>query len=164
MKTRTFETRPFSICQPLTVAAGLALACQAMGQPINDNFANASKLSGTNRTVSGSLAGCTSEPGESFIPFVSTGQTAWWKWTAPNRGLVTVSVGAVNFDPLLTVYTGNTVDALLLVASNNYLACYSDQDCGCHWRVRPTFSFHVTKGETYAISVDSDRKSTRLNS
>jgi hypothetical protein len=42
-----------------------------------------------------------------------------------------------------------------LIASNNYLACYDDGQCGCHWRERNQITFHVASGQAYQICVDS---------
>jgi hypothetical protein len=55
----------------------------------------------------------------------------------------------------LTIYTGNDLTNLSLVASNNYLICYEDGACGCHWRERQQITLHVARGEAYQICVDS---------
>lgn len=140
------------LCFALMVG-GMALVTSA--QPINDSFSNRSAIPGNNVTVLGSLAGATSEANEPVIPGVSSGQTAWWTWTAPSNGIVTLSVNATNFSSLLTVYTGNNLASLSLVASNNYLACYEHSECGCHWRERTQTTFHVARGQAYRICVDS---------
>ena len=44
---------------------------------------------------------------------------------------------------------------LSLIASNNYLACYEDGQCGCHWRERNQITFHVAGGQVCQICVDS---------
>ena len=124
-------------------------------QPANDNFANRIFI-GTNASlVSGTLSNATSESGEPLLDGVSSGQTAWWSWVAPSNGILTISATASNFNPLLTVFTGDQLTDLSLIASNNYLMCYSDGDCGCHWRMRDGVTFHVFRGESYQISVDS---------
>ncbi len=128
------------------------LAYEAHAQPANDNFANRETIIGTN--ILGTLAGSTSEAGEPMLPGISTGQTAWWTWTAPSNGIVTLNVSATNFNPLLTVYAGSNVEHLSLVASNNFLACYSG-GCGCNWRMRNSTSFHVARGQAYQIAIDS---------
>src|SRR5882762_514644 len=115
-------------------------------QPANDNFANRISIQGSSTNLSGSLANATSEAGEHFIADVSSGQTAWWTWTAPANGIVTLSTSGVGFNPLLAVYSGNDLDQLSLVASNNFVACYETESCGCHWRIRGQTTFHVQKG------------------
>ena len=129
------------------------LALSADAQPINDRFSNRQTITETN--ISGSLAGATSEPDEPLLEGISSGQTAWWTWVAPSNGVVTLDVSATSFSPLLTVYTGHFLNALSLVASNNYLACYTDVNCGCHWRARQQITFHVARGQAYQIAADS---------
>lgn len=137
----------------LAVLAGLAFT--TMAQPANDNFANRIVLTGDNLTVSGSLSNATSEAGEPLLPGISSGQTAWWTWTAPSNGIVSLSVSGTGFAPLLTVYTGSDLADLSLVASNLYQMCYSDGVCGCHWREYNELTLHVARGQAYQISVDS---------
>ena len=127
--------------------------------------------------VYGNVSNATFEADEPYITGVSSGQTVWGTWTPPFtvvgppippsgaftqkvrliqlKGTVTMSVWADSFSPLLTVYTGDDLPSLALVASNNYEACYSDGDCGCHWRERSQITFHVAAGQAYQICVDS---------
>ena len=133
----------------------LVLPLATRAQPLNDNFRNRVVITGGNATVSGSLSNATFETGEPFIPGISSGQTAWWTWTAPSNGIVTVSATGTNFFPLLTIYTGNDLSSLSLLASNNYLACYESTNCGCHWRERNQITFHVAHEQVYQIAVDS---------
>ncbi len=140
-------------CIALSVFAGLART--TMAQPANDNFANRIILTGDNLTVSGSLSNATSEANEPLLPGISSGQTAWWTWIAPSNGIVSLSITGTGFEPLLTVYAGSDLTDLSLVASNIYQVCYSDGDCGCHWRERGGTTFHVARGQAYQISVDS---------
>ncbi len=128
-----------------------------LAQPANDNFASRTAIvwPGTNVTISGTLSNATFEPGEPFLAGISSGQTAWWTWTAPSNGIVTLSVAGTGFSPLLTVYTGNALAGLSLVASNNYVACYESTNCGCHWRVRNQTTLHVARGQAYQVAVDS---------
>jgi hypothetical protein len=143
---------PGVIC--LALAAGL-LASSAAAQPVNDNFTNRTAIRGTNASVAGSLAGATAESGEPLLAGISSGQTAWWSWTAPTNGIVALAASSASFNPLVTVYVGGSLPALALVASNNYLICYSDGACGCHWRMRDQITFHVAAGQQYQIQVDS---------
>jgi hypothetical protein len=130
----------------------------AMAQPANDDFANREEIviaPGTNATITGTLSNATSEAGEPMLEGISSGQTAWWTWTAPSNGIATLSVLGTNFVPLLTVYTGDALTNLSSVGSNNYVACYSNTNCGCHWRERLGFSFHAAGGRKYEIAIDS---------
>ena len=93
--------------------------------PANDEFENATPLSGLSAS-SGPIAnlGATSEPGEPNHAGNAAGQSLWWRWTAPANGSVQVdscdSGASFNeFDTVLAVYTGDAVDALSAVASND---------------------------------------------
>jgi hypothetical protein len=144
-----------TLCLALVVTDVLV---SAHAQPTNDNFANRGQLSGTNVAVTGSLAGASFEPGEPFIPEVSSGQTAWWIWTAPANGIVTLTVGPTDpSPPLLAVYVGGNLTSLSLIASNNYVSCYDwcGGDSTCHWRVGGQTTFHVARGQACQIAVDS---------
>ena len=162
---------------------GLILAgtLATIAQPANDNFANrvtipwvtnvvvftiigwenggpvANSVTSVNSgfAASGCLSNATSELGEPFITGVSGGQTAWWTWTAPSNGIVTLSASGTEFSPLLSVYTGNDLPGLSLVVSNTYLACYEHVQCGCYWRVRNQITFHAARGQAYQIAADS---------
>jgi hypothetical protein len=147
--------RAVALCLALTAVGAVSTA---NAQPSNDAFANRRLLLGTNAAVTGSLAGATFDSGEPFIPEVSSGQTAWWTWTAPANGIVTLSVGPTDpSPPLLAVYAGGDLAGLSLIASNNYVSCYDW--CGgtstCHWRVGAQTTFHVARGQACQIALDS---------
>ena len=165
----------------------VAVAAPALGyfpqQPLNDTFAGrtvfASPFPGplaTDFAVWGNLSNATVEAGEPFIDGVSSGQTVWGTWTPPNNGVVSVTIEAETFSPLLSVYAGSapitgqnqlgvfpgnltiatsTFTNLSLIASNNYLICYEHAPCGCHWRERNQITFHVERGQQYQFCVDS---------
>jgi len=68
--------------------------------PTNDNFADRLPISGSNVTVTASIAGATHEPGEPNPDGISPGASVWWEWTAPADGSYLVSVtvpGAAGF-------------------------------------------------------------------
>ncbi|HUD47773.1 MAG TPA: hypothetical protein VMR33_13145 [Candidatus Baltobacteraceae bacterium] len=133
----------------------------AMAQPTNDNFADRTPINFNTGSISGTISDATSQVGEPRIPGISSGQTAWWTWTAKSNGILTITSAAANFIPFVSVYVGNALSDLSLVASNNYLPCYvfpyngEISQCGCHWRMRDWETFHVFRGMEYQICVDS---------
>jgi hypothetical protein len=114
----------------------------------NDNFNQAIDL-GSAEIVGdiGDNIGATKEAGEPNhgSPPNNGGKSAWWQWTAPRSGTVTMDVcpGQTNFDTLLGVYTGNAVNNLSTVAA-------SDDACGLQSLVQ----FPANAGTTYRIAVD----------
>jgi hypothetical protein len=178
-------TKPFlKICLALMLVLSGVMAQAQIGVfpqlPLNDTFANRCVISPSwpqaTNWIYGSLSNATIEANEPYLDGISSGQTVWGSWTAPSNGIVTLSVDAETFRPLLTVYAGSAAaptsnplgafpgsiatvasdfSDLSLVASNNYLICYQDPPCGYHWRERNQISFHVARGTNYQICVDS---------
>lgn len=111
---------------------------------INDNFTNRRLLSGTSGTTSGHNRGTTSEAGEPLLAGAHSGHSAWWRWQAPADGKLTIDLTGSNFDTMLTVYRGNSLDTLEFVAWNN--------DFGTARASKVTFETEA--GVEYQISVD----------
>jgi hypothetical protein len=115
--------------------------------PANDNFANATKISGTSVTLTGTNVGATKETGEPNHAGNSGGHSVWWTWTAPARGTVSIDTTGSNFDTLLAVYTGTKVSALTAVTNGS-------NDNNPAGGVTSIVTFNVTKNTVYHIAVD----------
>lgn len=118
----------------------------------NDNFANSVRLIGTLASDTGTNVGFTGEPGEPNHAGVNLGgdvNSAWWTWTAPASGQVTLNTFGSNYDTSLGVYTGSAVNGLTTIAGN-------DDFSGLQSRV----SFTAVAGQTYQIAVDGFRNRT----
>jgi uncharacterized repeat protein (TIGR01451 family) len=92
--------------------------------PTNNNFASAIALSNANNTdntssISSSSILATKETGEPDHAGNIGGQSVWWKWTAPASGQLNIDTQGSNYDTLLAVYTGNGVNALNNLTSND---------------------------------------------
>jgi hypothetical protein len=117
--------------------------------PANDRFINRIVLTGTNITTTGSNVGASKESGEPNHAGNVGGKSIWWSWTAPTNGEVIITTdGSTNIngavDTLLGVYTGGSVSALSLVATND------DHGVFVTSKVR----FQTIKGTNYQIAVD----------
>jgi len=109
---------------------------------VNDNFANRSFLSGLPVSTTGSNIGNTGEVNE---PAQSGPiNSAWWYWRAPSTGTVTFDTQGSNFDTYLSLFTGNDLPNLSLVAA--------DDDSG--EGLTSLLTRNVTAGEIYQIAVD----------
>src|SRR5262249_54229520 len=116
----------------LSSLAGLGvLAAQA--QPANNNFASRIAISGTTITVSGSNVGANKETGEPSHAGNLGGASVWWTWTAPGSSQVVIDTIGSSFNTTLAAYTGNAVNALTEIASNNNIS-------GQNTRSRVTFN------------------------
>jgi hypothetical protein len=116
----------------------------ASSAPANDMFASAQVISGTSGTTTGSNAGATKETGEPNHAGNAGGHSVWYAWTAPAAGTVTIDTIGSAFDTILGVYTGTSVSALTVVASND--------DAG--GALQSSVTFTAAAGVTYRIAVD----------
>lgn len=112
--------------------------------PGNDDFSNAFTINGNCTTVTGTNLAATKEPGEPNHAGNVGGASVWWKWIAPTSGSATVTTDGSDFDTLLGVYTGSSVNNLTPVASND------DDGTGS----QSTATFNAVAGTTYYIAVD----------
>lgn len=119
----------------------------AQGPPANNAFAAAVTLSGTSGQASGWNYNATRESGEPNHAGIVGGKTAWWQWTAPSSGTVTLDTHGSGFNTLLAVYTGTDVNALTSIAGND--------DDGAAGNASG-LSFHADAGVTYRIAVDGN--------
>lgn len=97
---------------PFTVTAGPA--------PANDNFANAQVISGVSGVLNGDTTNATKEPGEPNHANNPGGASVWFTWTAPQSGLFIFNPSnsaSSQFGIIQTIYTGNDVASLTVVAS-----------------------------------------------
>ena len=113
--------------------------------PGGDNFTAKSTISGASGQTTGSNVGATKESGEPDHHGNAGGASVWWSWTAPATGQVTFDTEGSDFDTLLAVYTGGSVGALTLVASND------DIDTGNR---QSEVTFTAQQGVVYHIVVD----------
>jgi hypothetical protein len=111
--------------------------------PPNDQFANCQILAGSGGSVNGGNVGATKETGEPNHASNPGGRSIWYCWTAPSSGPVTFDTLGSVFDTILGVYTGDAMDALTVVGSN-------DDFSGLTSRVE----FFAAGGTTYRIALD----------
>lgn len=124
----------------------LALTSQS-SSPANDNFASAFDLalpSGqTSITAVGNNIDATTEASEPNHAGNAGGKSAWWKWTAPSSGTFSFLTKGSGFNTTLAVYTGSSVGALTIIATNSV-------STGCGWS---QVSFSATASTTYRIAI-----------
>ncbi len=119
--------------------------------PANDNFTNAQVLSGCTGSTTGANVGATREGGEpSHDPpdatSLSPSHTVWYQWQAPSSGSTTITTLGSDFDTILAVYTGTTVNSLTRIGFND------DVQNGV---IRTSsLTFNATSGTVYRIVVD----------
>lgn len=146
IKSRTVSTLLCVLCAAIYLCASASDA-QAMLAG-SDSFA-AAPFFPANLFDSGSNTTATKEAGEPNHAGNVGGKSVWYKYTTSDAGGYYLSLrsATTNFDTLLAVYTGSSVNALTLVASND--------DYGS----TPSFStstlfFKSTPGTTYYFAID----------
>ncbi|MEO8428465.1 MAG: lysyl oxidase family protein, partial [Verrucomicrobiota bacterium] len=126
------------------VVGNVTLNWTQASPPANDNFVSAQILSGLSGSLTGDNLLATKEPGEPNHAAPGT-HSIWFKWTPNTAVSSTIDTIGSNFDTLLAVYTGTSVSALTIVASND------DIGGGV---VVSRVTFNSTLGTTYRIAVD----------
>ena len=135
----------------LAIAAASLTAPESPLAPANDSFDEALELTGRSDTASGTNKDATKEPGEPNHAAEIGGASVWFQWTAPADGETTIETCGSDFDTLLAAYTGDAVNALTEIESN-------DDVCG----FQSSISFAAEQGETYRIAVDGRNGVTGL--
>jgi hypothetical protein len=120
----------------------------ALGAPANDNFANATPISGTAVNLAAQTnVDATLETGEpNHDPSNFAGASVWYSWTPAATQTARVDTCTSNFETVLAVYKGSAVNALTFVARN-----HSSGACGGNSRSKT--SFKAIAGTPYKIAV-----------
>ncbi len=118
--------------------------------PANDDFANATVLSGASGTSSGLNANATKESGEPNHADNPGGHSVWYSWTAPASGPCNFNTFGSSFDTELAIYTGTAVSSLTLVAANEDSGSVNTS----------SVSFDAIAGTIYRVAVDGYNGST----
>nr|MBP9903849.1 hypothetical protein [Verrucomicrobiota bacterium] len=134
----------------VAVAAGKVSATNTVAfairqSPPNDAFANAILIAPGGGTAAGTNVNATSQSSEPNACDIGGGKTVWWRWTAPQNQITTISTLGSDFDTVLAVYTGNSVNAL------NPVTCNDDVPGGIY---ASEVIFEAVAGTTYHIAVD----------
>jgi hypothetical protein len=113
--------------------------------PPNDNFANAIVIPAGGGSFVGTNVNATFQNSEPDACGIGGGKTIWWRWTAPQNQIVTISTLGSDFDTVLSVYTGGSVGALTSVNCNDDVpgSVFASE-----------VIFQAVAGTTYRIAVD----------
>jgi hypothetical protein len=88
--------------------------------PSNDNFADAQVIGGIQVHVAGTNAEATTETGEPNLPFATTGNSVWYKYTPVKSRYYSIrTTRDTNFDTYLGLYNGTEMGNLFLSGANN---------------------------------------------
>jgi len=127
----------------LTTTAGVEVAVTNVVAAA-DNFANALPLTGPGGATAWSNLNATREPGEPLHAGKPGHHSVWYKWTAPQKGILTLGLRGSGFDTLIGVHRGANVATLYTEAGDE------DRDGYYTSGVR----FNAIKNRTYHFAVD----------
>lgn len=117
--------------------------------PAHDNFANAIDLGIAPTTrVTSTNENATKEPGEPNHGFNQGGSSVWYKWTPMSSRAVQITTTQSNFNTLLHVYTGTSVDNLVAIVGSNDISSNN---------TRSLVTLRPVPGTTYYIAIDGVR-------
>jgi len=114
----TIEARADDAAGNSSPVATIQINYQPSG-PVNDFFALPVQLTGSSGVSVITNTTATKEFGEPNHAGVEGGASLWWTFAPPDDGVLTLSTTNSDFDTLLAVYTGNRVNALTEIASND---------------------------------------------
>ncbi len=115
--------------------------------PANDMFANATVVSASSGSRTGSTVDATREAREPkpINAWGNRGKSIWYSWTAPITGSLLLDTRGSNYDTLLAISTGSAISALTNVGAND------DAPGG---GLQSAVTVNVTAGITYRIVID----------
>jgi hypothetical protein len=116
-------------------------------RPVNDDFINATVISGATGRVTGSNVNAVREANDPPSSRDPLGNVAvWWRWTAPESGSFVFDTSGSSFDTVLSIFTGSRLGA------NDFAVLATNDDAsGLGTRSRVTIT--ARSGTTYHIAV-----------
>ena len=119
--------------------------------PENDLFKNAQKIEGTRGSIIDDNVFAIKESGEPSHAGRRGRHSVWFQWIAPESDIVRMDTHGSQFDTVLAVYTGLTLNSLNLIKKND------DDDSENN---NSGLQFEAEKGTVYYIAVDGREKET----
>ncbi len=113
--------------------------------PLNDNFVDAFLLTGVSGQTNGYNRGATAEADEPAHALQVASASVWYSWMAPQNGQLVFDTKGSALNTVLAIYTGDALDRLNEVASNN------DIGGGI---LQSRVSFTATEGAVYRLALD----------
>ena len=114
--------------------------------PVEDSFDTSIAISGNSGTISSSTIYATSEIDEPAHATFPADHSVWFSYTSPETGTLDLNTVDSNFDTVLAVYNGSSVNNLNVVTFND------DQKIG--QVLTSAVQFPVTQGQMYRIAID----------
>lgn len=126
------------------------------GNPVNDNFANATPLSGPTGQLYATSVGATADAGDPTNDL--SGSSVWFSWTAPLTGQATFRASALLGESAtkIAVYTGATIAGAVSIANDSSDKVKFNVTAGTTYRLRVSGSyFSFSTGSDFALSYNT---------
>lgn len=117
---------------------------QDVPPPANDYFSAATPVSGIAGESLGINVGAALEIDEPHHAANASDKSVWLQWTAPRNGEVRFSAADSLFNAIITVYTGNSIETIVPVASSR----------ATDGTPSSTFTFSAISDTPYSIAID----------
>jgi len=139
---QTGSTYQIAVIAAKADPALVELSLDQVPTPPNDDFADATPVSGIKTRLQGNTWLATREFGEPTHGAYLGGSSCWWTWRAPVSGTVRLHTATPSNRPLaIAIYSGSQVNSLMTVPA-------ASQDDGT------ALEFTAIAGQTYRIAVD----------
>ncbi|HEX8065761.1 MAG TPA: hypothetical protein VF520_04450 [Thermoleophilaceae bacterium] len=129
-----------------TPGGGFTLNLALVPPPANDDFADASDLTGETSAAGGTIAGATTDPGEPVHGYAGRTASVWYSWTAPSSGVAVVTLPTRDSYVTAFAYAGDALDSLALLAAGDYSS---------------ELRFAAVAGTTYRVAVAGEPSDDR---
>jgi subtilisin family serine protease len=135
-----------SVAARNSVGLGPSASAPAIARPgtYDDFFATPRTINGLSGTSTSNNDFASTEVNEPNHARYLASDSVWFNYTAPASGQINISTAGSNFDTLLAVYTGNLINSLNSIASNDDIKNGQSS----------AVSFAAVGGQTYRIAVD----------
>jgi subtilisin family serine protease len=136
----------FSVAARNSVGLGPSASAPAIVRPgtYDDFFATPRTINGLSGTSTSNNDFASIEVNEPNHAGYAASHSVWFNYTAPASGQINISTAGSNFDTLLAVYTGNLINSLNSIASNDDIKNGQSS----------AVSFAAVGGQTYRIAID----------
>ena len=135
-----------SVAARNSVGLGPSASAPAIVRPgtYDDFFATPRAINGLSGTSTSNNDFASTEVSEPNHAGYLASDSVWFNYTAPASGQINISTAGSNFDTLLAVYTGNLINSLNSIASNDDIKNGQSS----------AVSFAAIGGQTYRIAID----------
>jgi len=134
--------------------------------PVNDNFPGTNVTTAPFTAANATLVGATNQPGEPRNTPNSEFRSIWYNWTAPTSGEYAVHTVGSPSNTTLGVYTGNSVDGLTQIGSNDDIfdRVIVRNIFNRYAQIGPSgLTFNATAGINYKFSLDGQFSAPYFN-